>query len=75
MLAQTLRWRNGATEERFLTIEKKRKDPYTDDCGKLQYGMMISGETYDDVHDMIRRLERLELRWGAAIQVIGLAGP
>jgi hypothetical protein len=37
--------------------------------------MMISGETYDDVHDMIRRLERLELRWGAAIQVIGLAGP
>jgi hypothetical protein len=25
MLAQTLRWRYGATEERFLTIERKEK--------------------------------------------------
>ena len=40
MLAQTLRWRYGATEERFLTIERKEEVPYTDDCGKLQYGIM-----------------------------------
>jgi hypothetical protein len=40
MLAQTLRWRYGATEERFLTIERFRTQY---DCGKLQYGMMISG--------------------------------
>jgi len=44
-------------------LKEKKKIPYTDECGKLQYGMMISGETYDDVHDMIRWLERLELRW------------
>ena len=44
MLAQTLRWRHGAAKERFLTIERKERDPYTDDCGKLQYGIMISGE-------------------------------
>jgi len=43
MLAQTLRWRDGAAKERFLRLKEKR-DPYTDDCGKLQYGIMISGE-------------------------------
>jgi hypothetical protein len=74
MLAQTLRWRYGATEERFLAIERFRTQY---DCGKLQYGMMISGEkTYDDVHDMIRWKDYLELRWAQQrFKFPGLAGP
>ena len=55
MLAQTLRRRYGATEERFLRL-KRRSFPLAQTIvGKLQYGMAISGEkTYDDVHDMVR---------------------
>lgn len=40
MLAQTLRWRYGAPEERFLRWKGKKRFPYADDCGKLQYGMI-----------------------------------
>jgi hypothetical protein len=67
MLAQTLRWRYGATKERFLTIEKYRTQRRLweiavrhDDFG---------GETYDDVHDMIRWKD-LELRWAQRFKLL-----
>ena len=75
MLAQTLRWRYGATEERFLRFENK-SSVHRRLWGKLQHGIMVvRGETYDDVHDNMIRWKDLEQRAGALIRSFFWLGP
>jgi hypothetical protein len=59
VLAQTLRWRYGATEERFLRLIENIKVAVHRRLWEWRYGMMISGEKRTTMFIMMIRWKRL----------------